>query len=182
MRFLLLCLISWWAVSAAMAASDDAAAPSAEVQLLLKLQGAAHELDYAGIYTYQQGATVTSSRIVHKVDGTGERERVEVLDGAPSEIVRHNENIRRLLPDRKLVVVEDRRGDRFPSLLLGDAEHVVKYYQPIVLNDDERVAGRACRRVFLKPKDRSEERRVGKEGRAGGGRERDKRKVQGETS
>jgi len=154
MRVLLLCLLSLLAVVPALAASDEATSTSsADVQFLLKLQGAAHDLDYAGIYTYQQGATVTSSRIVHKVDGTGERERVEVLDGTPSEIIRHNQDIRRLLPDRKLVVIEDRRGDRFPSLLLGDAEQVVKYYEAIVLNDDERVAGRACRRIFLKPKD-----------------------------
>ena len=44
-----------------------------------------------------------SSRIIHVVDGTGERERLEVLDGSPREFIRHNETQLCLIPEKNLV-------------------------------------------------------------------------------
>ena len=67
-------------------------------QRLKKVQEAARQADYAGVFTWQQGASLQSSRIVHIVDGTGERERVEVLDGAAREFIRHNEVVQCLVP------------------------------------------------------------------------------------
>src|SRR3546814_4104486 len=61
------------------------------------------------------GALMVSSRIVHRVDGTGERERIEMLDGAPREYLRHNEVTQCLMPEKKAVIIERRRGDRFPA-------------------------------------------------------------------
>ena len=55
---------------------------------LQKMQEAARGLDYAGVYTYQQGSTILSTRVVHVVDGTGERERIALLDGRPREYIR----------------------------------------------------------------------------------------------
>lgn len=121
--------------------------------LLLKMQAAARELDYAGVYTYQQGVVMISSRVVHLVDGTGERERIEMLDGSPREFIRHNDTIQTLLPERKVVVIEQRSGDRFPSLLLGDGQGVTDHYDMVVTDSPERVAGRDCTPVVLTPRD-----------------------------
>lgn len=134
-------------------ADGDAAEASAELELLQAAQAAARELDYAGIYTYQQGVVMTSSRVVHLVDGTGERERIEFLDGAPREIIRHNDTIRSLLPEHETVVVERRRGDRFPALLLGDGLNVEAHYEITVMPELQRVAGRDCTPVALRPRD-----------------------------
>lgn len=135
------------------AVSEPADAPSDQIALLLKMQTAARKLDYAGIYTYHQGIMMMSSRVVHMIDGTGEREHIEILDGAPREFIRHNDVIQTLLPDRKLIVIEQRVGHRFPSLLLGDGRHLATYYNVIVADQPERVAGRDCTRVALKPYD-----------------------------
>ncbi|HLR78544.1 MAG TPA: sigma-E factor regulatory protein RseB domain-containing protein, partial [Burkholderiaceae bacterium] len=74
-------------------AETDTDAADDQIALLRDMQTAARELDYAGIYTYQQGVMMVSSRVVHLVDGTGERERIEILDGAPREYIRHNDTI-----------------------------------------------------------------------------------------
>jgi sigma-E factor negative regulatory protein RseB len=122
--------------------------------LLHKVRTAARSLDYVGVYTYQQGAVMQSSRIVHIIDGTGERERIESLDGLAREFIRHNETIHRLLPEKKVIVVEQRRGDRFPAFLLGEADQIPAHYIIQMSKYLDRVAGRPCTVVELIPKDK----------------------------
>ena len=76
------------------------------VQLLSRIQQAARKQDYAGVFMYQQGETIQSSRLVHVLDGTGERERLEILDGQPREYLRHNEDVQCLIPERKTVLID----------------------------------------------------------------------------
>src|SRR5690606_22121676 len=79
--------------------TPDAAAQAQQLSFLQRAHAAASQLDYSGVYTYQQGSVMVSSRIVHLMDGTGERERIEILDGAPREFLRHNDNTHYLVPD-----------------------------------------------------------------------------------
>ncbi|MGB6105965.1 MAG: MucB/RseB C-terminal domain-containing protein [Pusillimonas sp.] len=123
------------------------------LDVLQSIQTAARELDYSGVYTYQQGTVMLSSRIVHLVDGTGERERLELLDGAPREFLRHNDVTQCLIPEKKLVVLERRRGDRFPALILGDGLGISEHYQVSVLPSPHRIASRECTMIELLPKD-----------------------------
>jgi len=121
--------------------------------LLARIQSAAREQDYAGVFTHQHGETLASSRIVHVVDGTGERERLELLDGEPREYLRHNDATQCLMPQRKLVIRGRGRSDRFPGLLMGEGDAVDQHYR---LRDEgvtHRVAGRACRIAHLEPRD-----------------------------
>ncbi|HEU0230610.1 MAG TPA: MucB/RseB C-terminal domain-containing protein [Burkholderiaceae bacterium] len=149
----------WLAVAACLVAQPVLAAgpaPSAvdpTLALLQKIQGAARQLDYAGVFTYQQGPVLQSTRIVHMVDGTGERERLEMLDGAPGEFLRHNDNIERLVPEHKIVVLETLRADRFPGLLITDGRNIPAYYSVIKNKRPHRVAGRECVMIELMPKD-----------------------------
>ena len=122
-------------------------------QRLKKVQEAARQADYAGVFTWQQGASLQSSRIVHIVDGTGERERVEVLDGAAREFIRHNEVVQCLVPEKNLVLVEEQRIHRFPSLMLDQDALVDEHYDVSVGPPGQRVAGRACTLIDIRPKD-----------------------------
>lgn len=152
MQRLLIFLLTLTLAQPLLAVAEPADSP-AEGELLLRMQTAARELDYTGVYTYQQGVVMVSSRIVHLVDGTGERERIEILDGSPREFIRHNDMIQALLPERKIVVIEQRSSDRFPSLLVGDGQGIAGHYDIITVDSVERVAGRDCMRVMLKPLD-----------------------------
>ncbi|HUH88714.1 MAG TPA: MucB/RseB C-terminal domain-containing protein [Pusillimonas sp.] len=122
-------------------------------QFLQETQQAARKSDYAGIFTYQQGANMQSSRIVHVVDGTGERERLVILDGEPREFIRHNDTVQCLVPTKKLVLVEKHRMDRFPGVLLGESHQLDNHY---VLDEGkamQRIAGHECLPVELRPRD-----------------------------
>lgn len=145
------------ALAAGLGCGSAFAAPANEASpglaLLQKMQQAARSLDYAGVYTYQQGSTVLSTRIVHIVDGTGERERISLLDGQPREYIRHNETTRCLLPDHKVVLVEQRESDRFPAVLFGDPAELPNHYALQVNDVPQRVAGRTCRELTLEPRD-----------------------------
>ncbi|MGE4125332.1 MAG: MucB/RseB C-terminal domain-containing protein [Pusillimonas sp.] len=122
------------------------------VELLKKAQEAARSTDYAGVFSYQDDGTMQSSRITHLVDGTGERERLEVLDGRPREFIRHNETLHCLVPDKELVLVEQARTDRFPGLFLGDTGHIVNHYRFTLEPETSRVAGRECQVVNVDPR------------------------------
>lgn len=138
------------------AAADKAPAGQADdvVQLLTRIQQAARKQDYAGVFMYQQGEMIQSSRLVHVMDGTGERERLEILDGQPREYLRHNEDVQCLIPERKTVLVERRRGDRFPGLLLGDPANLSEHYKIRTEPALHRVAGRECRLITIEPLDK----------------------------
>ena len=120
---------------------------------LQRIQTAARSLDYSGVFTYQQGGNMSSSRVIHLVDGTGERERLEILDGEPREYVRHNDEIQCLIPEKKAVVRQQRRGDRFPGLLIDDGKNVSDHYSLKTGKSLSRIAGRACTVLELVPKD-----------------------------
>lgn len=148
---LAMCLFVGWGGVSTAAASE---AQSAEaLELLLRMQKAARSLDYAGVYTYQQGNTVLSTRIVHVVDGTGERERVSLLDGTPREYIRHNDVTQCLLPERKIILTEQRDSERFPAVLFDDGGRLPAHYVLQVEDTLERVAGRSCQTLSLDPRD-----------------------------
>lgn len=141
------------AQAARAAKADTPAQPAPEVVMLQKMQQAARTLDYSGVYTYQQGSTVLSTHVVHIVDGTGERERVSLLDGQPREYIRHNETTQCLLPDHKVVLVERRDSDRFPAVLFDEGDRLPVHYTLELSQSSQRVAGRECRELVLKPVD-----------------------------
>ena len=131
------------------------AAATADPQALLtRMQRAAQQLDYDGIFVYQQGDQLESLRIVHKADGTGANERLLSLNGAPREIIRTEHEVRCYLPDENAVMVEHRRADRrnFPALLPEALAGLTHHYQ-IKSGPSTRVAGRKSRSVQIKPRD-----------------------------
>jgi len=158
-RFARLGACRWLAVLAcavaqpALAADSPAPAVDPALAILQKIQAAAHKLDYSGVFTYQQGPILQSTRVVHVVDGTGERERLEMLDGAPGEFVRHNETVQRLIPEKKVVILQTQRFDRFPGVLINDGRNIPAHYSVRTDKRLNRIAGRDCTMIELTPKD-----------------------------
>lgn len=151
--------LKFWGLSLLLALVVSAPALSAEAlptqvgAFLQQTQQAARNSDYAGIFTYQQGANMQSSRIVHVVDGTGERERLVVLDGEPREFIRHNDTVQCLVPAKELVLIEKHRMDRFPGVLLGENHDLDAHYVLQVHDSRQRVAGHECVPVDILPRD-----------------------------
>jgi len=145
-----------WAATTICAAAQGTEPDAVEVNAavtLARIQAAATKSDYAGVYIYQQGGSMQSSRLVHVVDGTGERERLEVLDGIPREYLRHNDTVRTLIPEKKAIIVEPGRSDRFPGLLLGEPDRLNAHYRVRRLMQKTRIAGYECDVLEVRPKD-----------------------------
>ncbi|GAA5234091.1 siderophore-interacting protein [Verticiella sediminum] len=124
------------------------------VELMEHMKRAAHALDYAGVFTYQQGAVMASSQVAHVVDKQGERQRVETLDGRPHrEFLRLNDEVRSIYPELRMVLVEKRETEHFPVFFHGEARTLAQHYAITLEDETGRVAGRACRVLHVQPRD-----------------------------
>ena len=132
-------------------AASQAQAPET-LAWLRKMQDAAHKLSYSGTFIYQNGSRSETSRITRFVDGSGDIEKVEVMDGVRREIVRTKDTVRCYLPDARLVKV-DRRTDRdFPALLPERISALARNYD-VSLGEKRRIADYDCQAIELKPRD-----------------------------
>ena len=137
-------LVFW---GAAQAQSPEA------LDLLRKIHDATQRLSYTGTFVYQQGGRTETSRITRFVDASGDIEKLEVMDGAPREIVRTKDTVRCYLPDSRVVKVDRRTAERgFPALLPERVTALARHYE-ISLGESRRVAGFDCQSVVLKPRD-----------------------------
>lgn len=139
----------------AQAQNTDASLEQREAAgLLIRTQSAAHALNYAGTFVYQQGNQVRTSRITHIVDGKIESEKLEILDGKPREYIRHGDEITYYVPEAKTLVIEKRVSQEvFPAILAASPVELTEFYT-IRKAANGRVAGFECQSVLLAPKDR----------------------------
>ena len=135
-------------------AQADATVRQQAAGWLDRIQEAARRENYEGVFVYQHGNFVQSSRIAHyAVRGDGEFESVESLDGQQRKLLRHDDDLYTFVPERRLCVVEKRLNkDSFPALLSESGARVLAVYDPKMLGDD-RVAGLEAQVIELDPKD-----------------------------
>jgi sigma-E factor negative regulatory protein RseB len=142
------------ALAAAVAVSAGLAQAQSPEALawLRKISEATQKLSYTGTFVYQHGARSETSRITRYVDASGDIEKLEVLDGAPREIVRTKDTVRCYLPDARVVKVDRRTERDFPAMLPERISALAANYD-IALGETRRIAGFDCRAVVLTPKD-----------------------------
>lgn len=120
---------------------------------LNRAAGAAKQQNYSGVYVYHQGEHVEVLRVSHRIDASGEQEKVEVLDGAPRQFLRINSDVYCHLQDGKSVRLERNTTRRFfPALLPVQPAGLLDHYEA-KLGGTERVAGRPCQVLTLTPRD-----------------------------
>ncbi len=120
---------------------------------LRRIHEATQKLSYTGTFVYQQGGRTETSRITRFVDAGGDIEKLEVLNGAPREIVRTRDTVRCYLPDSRVVKVDRRSAERgFPGLLPERVNALGRHYD-ITMGESRRIAGFDCTAVVLKAKD-----------------------------
>jgi sigma-E factor negative regulatory protein RseB len=151
----LLCAAALLAVSprAALAQADVSVRQQA-ASWLDRIHEAAQRESYEGVFVYQRGNFVQSSRIAHyAVRGDGEFESIESLDGPPRKLLRHDDDLYTFVPERHLCVIEKRLNrDAFPALIGESGAQVLSVYDPKLLSSD-RVAGLDAQVIELDPKD-----------------------------
>lgn len=127
--------------------------PQNDLIWLKKMDFAAHKTDYSGIFIFQSGNYVETSRITHLFDGKDEHERLEGLDGERSEVIRRNGQIWCYLGDRKEIVAKHDGSRTFPALLPSQLSLLQENYE-IRGAEEERVAGLQAHSVLFQPRDR----------------------------
>ncbi len=143
------------AVSPVLAAAATATtnAEADGLRMLARAHDAAQSLSYSGTYVHQRGPEVRSLRIAHKRAASGAFEKLESLDGPPSETVRRGDRLLTYLPQQRRILVRDREpGPSFPGLRTLDAQRLGTHYRLLWLGD-EQVAGRPSSAWALEPRD-----------------------------
>lgn len=132
---------------------SGAARADAALDWLNRAAAAAKQQNYSGVYVYHHGEHVEVLRVLHRTQGKGELEKVEVMDGTPRHFLRINNDVYCHLPDGKNVRLERNAPRRFfPALLPSQPARLLDYYE-VSLGGSERVAGRSCQVVILTPRD-----------------------------
>jgi sigma-E factor negative regulatory protein RseB len=113
---------------------------------------AAHQTDYSGVFVYQYGNHVESSRITHVVEADGEYEKLESLDGPRREIVRHDGRVWCLI-NQKMEQMDSRQVRKmFPALLPEQLSALSENYEARQVGT-ERVAGYNTQVIMFRPRD-----------------------------
>jgi sigma-E factor negative regulatory protein RseB len=143
----------WGGVASAIYLFASPAWADDSLALLQKIAQGARHLTYSGIFVYRSGNKVETSRIVHtQIDGR-ERERIEVLDGSPREVIRDGNEVKCFIPDEQLLIVENLPRQRgFPSMLPAGLGRLLDHYT-IRSGRHERFAGLESLAIQLEPRD-----------------------------
>jgi sigma-E factor negative regulatory protein RseB len=151
----LVTLVSWLMPPAAAAAQGHVGVdPRDEWSWLARIHRAASERNYQGVMVFSSGGTMTSSRVWHYAVGGQTYEHVEVLDGRQERIVRHNDIVQTLWPQKHLAVVERRETLSDWSTTPQEVEpHALRVYM-LRAEGNDRVAGREAAVLTLTPRDR----------------------------
>ena len=113
---------------------------------------AAHQTEYSGVFVYQYGSHVETSRITHVVEPDSEFEKLERLDGPKYEIQRHHGQVWCYI-NQKMVQVDSRQTHgKFPDLLPEQISTLGENYW-IKETGMERVTGYNAQTILFKPKD-----------------------------
>lgn len=151
---LLACVVLLAAGPAVHAGPADAAATAVDARAWLeRIHVAARQSNYQGTMVLTAGGVVSSSRVAHFCVGDQYYERVEALDGRMQQVLRHNDTVQKVWPQKKLAVVEKRSvavGQR--SLTTSVDPRALDLYE-IKPEGRERVAGREAKVFLLQPKD-----------------------------
>lgn len=141
------------ALVAALSVGQPALASEDPLVWLSRIASAASTLNYSGTFIYQSGPISETSRITHFVDATGEHERLEVLDGSPRQVIRNNDEVWCVFPERKTVIA-DRSGSQrsFPARLPTALNRITENYD-VRKGKVSRVAGFDAQLIMLAPRD-----------------------------
>jgi len=134
-------------------AALDAAAQDAR-SWLDRMNRAVEELNYEGTFVHVLGGSnAETMHIIHRNHGGRISERLVSLDGVGREIIREEDMVRVILPDRRLVLLEARKDTSPLVAALPNYSEELEPHYDFTLYRSARVAKRPVHIVGIKPKD-----------------------------
>ena len=118
-----------------------------------RMNRAVDELNYRGTFVHVIDGTPETLSIVHRNVEGNSGERILSVDGPRREIVRENDQVRWILPDQKLVLLETRKDvSPLVSALPSYSADLEPHYE-ITLGATARIANRPAQMIEIKPRD-----------------------------
>jgi sigma-E factor negative regulatory protein RseB len=121
--------------------------------MLKGMSDADQKQNYQGTFILRKSDELSALRVIHGIDDIGDWESLESLDGEPRKVVRHNDRVVSVYPERELVTI--RHTDTTQSLhprLPDNIDQLDPFYSMTRL-DDDRIANHPALVVDLLPKD-----------------------------
>lgn len=136
----------------ALVVAADASAQEARAWLD-KMNRAVEDLNYQGTFVHVLEGTAETLHIIHRNADGRSGERIVSLDGVEREIIRQDDQVQCILPDRRVVLLEERK-DLSPlvSALPSYSAEIEPHYE-LTLHASARVANRSAQVLQIKPRD-----------------------------
>ncbi|MDH5784761.1 MAG: MucB/RseB C-terminal domain-containing protein [Chromatiales bacterium] len=120
---------------------------------LERMSQAVHQLNYDGTFVYMHGSELETMRLIHAVDGSGERERLVSLSGPSREVIREHGQVTCYLPQKTALVANHPEvPPGFPLNLPTHWAQLGEVYE-LKLQGESRIAGKQARHVAIVPRD-----------------------------
>jgi len=120
---------------------------------LERMTDALATLNYDGLFTHTAGRQSETMRIVHRVDGGRSTERLVSLDGSGREIVRTSEEVHFYMPDRRVVLVEQRSDEGSLLRALPTTGSKLDELYTLDVRKGSKLLGRDVKVVDILPRD-----------------------------
>ncbi|MGR3913077.1 MAG: MucB/RseB C-terminal domain-containing protein [Gammaproteobacteria bacterium] len=139
------------AIPAASATAGPTASPT---DWLMKINRAAAELSFSGVFVHASGGEVEAMQVVRRVRDDMVQERLYSLSGEKREIVRDSNRIWCYLPQQNFGMRDDRQAFQsgFPRILPGDLGGLMRNYH-FTEGGRARIADRIAHQVNVLPND-----------------------------
>ena len=118
-----------------------------------RMNTAIEELNYVGTFVHLHDGRADTLRVAHRYQDEKVSERIVSLDGVAREIIRNEENVRCILPDRRVVLLEESaESSPLVSALPSYSQKLEAHYRLKVFSTD-RVADRETQVIAISPRD-----------------------------
>ncbi|HEX6997081.1 MAG TPA: MucB/RseB C-terminal domain-containing protein [Gammaproteobacteria bacterium] len=114
---------------------------------------AVEELNYQGTFVHVHDGTTETLQIIHRNEGGRVAERILALDGAMREIIRREDEVQCILPDHRVVLLEQRKELNPLASALPSYNADLEPNYEIALQSTARVAKRRAQVVAIQPRD-----------------------------
>ena len=121
--------------------------------LLKKMSDADQQLSYQGIFIMRKSDNLMTMRVQHGTDNRGVWESIESLNGEARKVIRVNDEVTSIYPERKLVIVSNSKNKATLHPTLPENLDKLEAFYQISRLEDDRIADHPAAVLDVKPND-----------------------------
>ena len=121
--------------------------------MLKRMSDADQNQNYQGTFILRKSDDLSTLRVTHGVNDSGVWESLETLNGEPRKVIRHNNRVISIFPDRELLTIRHTEKKQSLHPQLPDNIEQLELFYSMTRFDDDRIANHPVLVVELLPKD-----------------------------